>query len=112
MKRKAILLIMGGILLILSLDATAGITYPRNQMSIFETRLNAHPWDDPFASDTGIRVSTISRPADSKSNVDSQSTMRNIRFAGPLFFRLVLTYWNIITSDYGTNHEPIIIIKD
>ena len=112
MKKIAIMLIMGGIFLVLSMDATAGITYPRNQMSILETRLNAHPWDDPFTSSTGVRVSTISRPADIKTDLDSQSVIRNIRYAGPLFIRVVLTYWKFIISDYGTNCEPITIIKD
>jgi hypothetical protein len=112
MKKIAMLVIMGGILLILSLDASAGITYPRNRVSISDTRLNAHPWDDPFASNTGVRVSTISRPSDSKNDPDSQPTVKNLSFTGPLFVGIVVTYWNLITSDYGTNREPIVIIKD
>ncbi|GEM_PF-4797625 len=112
MRRFIVFLIVGAILLIASEAAIGGITYPRNQMSILETRLNAHPWDDPFASNIGIRVSTISRPSDIEVNMDSQPTIRNIRFAGPLFIRLVVTYWNIIISDYETNREPIVIIKD
>jgi hypothetical protein len=49
MKKIAMLLIMGGIFLILSLDATAGITYPRNQVGIQDVRLNEHPWGDVYS---------------------------------------------------------------
>lgn len=33
--------------------------WPRNQVSIFDPRLNADPWDEPFNYHPNIRVSTI-----------------------------------------------------
>lgn len=58
MRGFTVFLIVGAILLIASEAAIGGITYPRNEVGIFETRLNAWPWDQPYQS-TPVRSTAI-----------------------------------------------------
>lgn len=103
MKKIAMLLIMGGILLILSLDATAGITYPRNQMSIIDSELREFPWEQPLTSYPRVTQVSIG-------NTTIRTGMDNARMVVdpiPFYYRvlvsnftLLIGFWNNHLSDY------------
>lgn len=80
MKKIAILLITGGIFLILSLDATAGITYPRNEMSIFDQRLNDWPWEPALSNTSTPAYVAISPSVKQVEQTKSKISLFIIRF--------------------------------
>lgn len=102
MKKTAILLIMGGILLIFSVDATAGITYPRNEMSIFDTRLDEHPWNDVNLATSDHQTIYVFTGRDK--DVDSESKSNFIRAKYLMFYYSVMNLF-VKKSDLGRHRN-------
>lgn len=59
MKKVSIFLVMATLSLGLSGSSLADGIWPRNQVSIFDPRLDADPWDEPFSNYPSVRVSTV-----------------------------------------------------
>lgn len=88
MKKVAIMLIMGGIFLIFSVDATAGITYPRNRVSIQDIRLNEHPWGDVYSRITTNYTTSVFQGKPNKDETD-------IKVAYFQIMRFQITYYSL-----------------
>lgn len=102
MKKIAMLLIMGGIILIISLDATAGITYPRNQVGIFDQRLNDWPWEPALST-----ASTPAYVAISPGVNQAEQTKSNISLS---FIRLKITFMGL--SYFFSGHQVLKSLED
>lgn len=114
MKKTAILLIMGGILLIFSVDSTAGITYPRNQMSIQDTRLQDWPWEPVLSNSTTRSYIAISPGARERAETESRDAIfvLPVRLIYYKISRLISTYWTANSLDDEKSYTEWSIIRD
>ena len=113
MKKIAIMLIMGGIFLVLSMDATAGITYPRNQMSIMDTELNEWPWDPHVSVATPTLQLTLAQNTIDPDLVKSSSSFLAMPFFGNYFIigHMFVKIWNYRSLDDGKTNSNIMLIR-
>lgn len=114
MKKTIILLIMGGILLVLSLDAKAGITYPRNRVSIQDTRLQDWPWEPVLSNSTTRSFIAISPGTRERAETESRDAIfvLTVRLIYYRISRLLSTYWIANSLDDEKSYAEWSIIRD